>query len=154
MQCHLYVENEMPDDEIRELINHLQQCNHCRDKVAGFQAESQAISLGLAVATDTPDLEPVLSSRLKRLNKFAGKKPGMKLGGWRMIGAAAVVAAVCLTILIWLQPRGLSPSIGETEIVVCSAQVGGNQADSYIYQAKDPDTQYIWFEKKEALKNE
>ena len=154
LQCQYYVENEMADDERIEVQHHLQQCPGCRERINRLQIEYEAIRQGLAIPTNVPDLESTITNLLHTEKRGAGKKATISLHKWRIGAAAALVAAVCLALLIWLQPRALRPLEGETEILVCSARVEGNQADSYIYHSEDPDTQYIWFEKKEVLKNE
>ena len=154
LQCQYYVENEMSDNEKRKVQHHLQQCPGCGERIKYLQAESGAILKGLAVPASGPDLESTITNRLKTDKKTTGQRGDVKLDKWWITTAATLVAAVCLALLIWLQPWASPPIKGETDILVCSAQVGGNPAESFIYQSEDPDTQYIWFEKKEVFKNE
>lgn len=154
MQCHLYIEEEMTGDEIRLVQNHLQQCTPCREKLARLQVERRTIKQSLTFTEDTPDLEAAISTRLKADRETRGRQNRLRFPMWPIAAAAVLVAAVSFTFLVWLQPDRPQPSAEEKEILVCSAQVGGIQAESYIYHTNDPNTQYIWFEKKEVSDNE
>jgi hypothetical protein len=41
-----------------------------------------------------------------------------------------------------------NPGAGEKQVILCSAQVDGQEVRSHIYESTGPDIQFIWLEKE------
>jgi anti-sigma factor RsiW len=137
----MYLDNELEPVEQRNVASHLEQCEKCREQVRLMAAENTRLSQTFEPGDKGPDL---VSAVLERLTVPQGRKSRR----WIWATAASLFMASFLFYFLWFNK--IPTAAGETQVLICNARIEGRDVQSHIYNAEDPDTKYIWFEKNES----
>ncbi len=133
----MFLDNELVPEERKRVETHLETCTLCRELVRQREAENTQIK-EIFKTTPTPALVPAVMKRLGT--------PGLLNYRWVLATAASILLVVFLFIFLFLiSPT--TPEASEKHVVLCSAQVDGQEVQSHIYESKGPDIQFIWLEK-------
>jgi anti-sigma factor RsiW len=105
-----YLDDELADEERRELELHLLGCPTCRAHVDGERAELDLIRRAL-VAPPAPDL---LKARLDRAldgeDREAARVTRRRWAQWALPGAAMLAAAAALALFVFVRPPQAEPT--------------------------------------------
>jgi hypothetical protein len=104
-----------------------------------MEEENTRLSHTFETGEKSPDLVPAIMERLTILK-------GRKSRRWIWAAAASLIVAAFLSYFLWF--NNIPAAAGETQVLICNARIEGQDVQSHIYNAEDPDTRYIWFEKK------
>jgi anti-sigma factor RsiW len=134
----MFLDDELTPGERKRVETHLETCTLCRELVQQREAENTQIKK-IFITTPTPDLVPAVMKKLR--------VPGLMTYRWLLATAASILLVGFLLILLFLiTPTNSRAS--EKQVILCSAQVDGQEVQSHIYESTGPDIQFIWLEKK------
>lgn len=134
----MFLDNELAPGERKRVEMHLETCTLCRELVRQREAENTQIKK-MFKTTLTPDLVPAVMKKLRT--------PGLLNYRWVLATAASILLVGFLFIFLFLiLPTNSRAS--EKQVILCSAQVDGQEVQSHIYKSTKPDIQFIWLEKK------
>lgn len=134
----MFLDDELTPGERKRVETHLETCTLCRELVRQQEVENTQIK-EIFKSTPTPDLVPAVMKKLGA--------PGRLNYRWVLATAASILLAGFLFIFLFLiTPTNSRAS--EKQVILCSAQVDGQEVQSHIYQSKEPDIQFIWLEKE------
>jgi predicted anti-sigma-YlaC factor YlaD len=134
----MFLDDELTPGERKRVEAHLGACTLCRELVRQREAENTQIKK-IFKTTPAPDLVPAVMEKLGT--------PGLLHYRWIWATAASILVVVFLFIFLFLITP-TNPQTGEKYVVLCSAQVDGQEVQSHIYESTKPDIQFIWLEKK------
>jgi predicted anti-sigma-YlaC factor YlaD len=140
----MFLDDELTPGERKRIETHLETCTLCRELVRQQEAENTQIK-EIFKSTPTPDLVPAVMKKLGT--------PGLLYNRWVLATAASILLAGFLFIFLFLVTP-TNPEAGEKQVILCSAQVDGQEVQSHIYESTGPDIQFIWLEKKNEKKEE
>lgn len=140
----MFLDDELAPGERKKVETHLGTCTLCRELVRQREAENTQIR-EIFKTTPTPDLVPAVMEKLGT--------PG-PLNYRRVLAtAASILLAGFLFIFLFLVTPTNSGTV-EKQVILCSAQVDGQEVQSHIYESTGPDIRFIWLEKKNEKKEE
>ncbi|MGD2085670.1 MAG: zf-HC2 domain-containing protein [Candidatus Aminicenantes bacterium] len=138
----MFLDDELAPGERKRVETHLETCTLCRELVRQREAENAQIK-EIFKTTPTPDLVPAVMEKLGT--------PGLLNYRWILATAASILLVGFLFIFFFLITP-TNPQASEKQVILCSAQVDGQEVQSHIYQSTGPDIQFIWLEKKNEKK--
>ena len=159
----MFLDNELEPEEKTEIITHLDTCAHCRELLQQLEQENHGLKeiFGISTAAEPPDLALSVMKKIEPLDvhedhpRQRRSNPGTLFHSRWLWASAASILLAAFMILYFLFLGTRSPldtadtdNTTETNIVLCSARVGGQDVQSHIYQPKDTDLQFIWLEKE------
>lgn len=134
----MFLDDELVPAERKRVEIHLETCTLCRELVRKREAESIQIK-EIFKTTPSPDLVPAVMKKLET--------PARLNYRWVLATAASILLAGFLFIFLFLITP-TTPEASEKQVILCSAQVDGQEVQSHIYESTEPDIQFIWLEKK------
>ncbi len=134
----MFLDDELTPGERKRIETHLETCTLCRELARQQEVENTQIK-EIFKSTPTPDLVPAVMKKLGT--------PGLLYNRWVLATAASILLAGFLFIFLFLVTPTNSRT-NEKQVILCSAQVDGQEVQSHIYESKEPDIQFIWLEKK------
>jgi len=134
----MFLDDELTPGERERVESHLETCTLCRELARQLEAENTQIRK-IFKTTPAPDLVPAVMEKLGT--------PGLWNYRWMLATAASVLLVVFLFIFLFLITP-TNPEAAEKQVVLCSAQVDGQEVQSHIYESTKPDIRFIWLEKK------
>ena len=134
----MFLDDELIPAERKRVETHLETCTLCRELVQQGEAENTQIRK-IFKTPPTPDLAPAVMKKLGT--------PGLLKYRWVLATAASILLVGFLFIFLFLITP-ITPEASEKHVVLCSAQVEGQEVQSHIYESTEPDIQFIWLEKK------
>jgi len=140
----MFLDDELAPVERKRVETHLETCALCRELLRQQEAENTQIK-ELFKSTPTPDLVPAVMEKLPT--------PVLLKYRWLLATAASILLAGLLFIFLFLITPTNTGS-GEKQVILCSAQVDGQEVQRHIYESTGPDIQFIWLEKKNEKKEE
>ncbi len=140
----MFLDDELTPGERERVETHLGTCTLCRELVRQREAENTQIK-EIFKTTPAPDLVPAVMEKLGT--------PRLLNYRWVLAAAASILLVVFLFIFLFLITP-TNPEASEKHVVLCSAQVDGQEVQSHIYVSTKPEIQFIWLEKKNEKKEE
>jgi predicted anti-sigma-YlaC factor YlaD len=134
----MFLDDESTPGERKRVETHMETCTLCRELVRQREAENTQIK-EIFKTSPAPDLVPAVMKKLGT--------PGGLNYRWVLATAASILLAGFLFIFLFLVTP-TTPEAGEKQVILCSAQVDGQEVQSHIYKSTGPDIQFIWLEKK------
>jgi anti-sigma factor RsiW len=134
----MFLDDESAPGERKRVEKHLETCTRCRELLRQREAENTRIK-EIFKSTPTPDLVPAVMDKLGT--------PGL-LNYRRVLATAASILLVGLLFIFLFLITPTNPEASEKQVILCSAQVDGQEVQSHIYESTGPDIQFIWLEKE------
>jgi anti-sigma factor RsiW len=156
----MFVDDEAAPDQRREIEMHLDTCPACRKIIRALEAENEQLRKAFAWNHPTPDLIPAIMGKRdsaaspseiqKAIVAKSGKSDWRQVFQWGLATAASfLVIGFLFLFLLSPHPAPPDPETSEKKVMLCSASVAGNEAESHIYEERNQDTQFIWLEKEQ-----
>jgi hypothetical protein len=134
----MFLDDELAPGERKGVEMHLETCTLCRELVRQQEAENKQIKK-IFKTTPIPDLAPAVMKKLGT--------PVLLNYRWVLATAASILLVGFLFILLFLITP-TNPEAIEKQVILCSAQVDGQEVQSHIYESTKPDILFIWLEKE------
>ena len=134
----MFLDDELTPGERKRVETHLETCTLCRELLRQREAENTQIK-EIFKTTPAPDLLPAVMEKLGT--------PGRLNYRWVLATAASILLVAFLFIFLFLITP-TNPETSEKQVILCSAQVDGQEVQSHIYESTEPDIQFIWLEKE------
>jgi predicted anti-sigma-YlaC factor YlaD len=152
----MFLDDELAPGERKKAEIHLETCTLCRELVRQREAENTQIK-EIFKTTHTPDLVPTVMEKLKTPGLSSSYQRDQRHQRSRLINllnyrwvlatAASILLVGFLFIFLFLMTPTKSGT-SEKQVILCSAQVEGQEVQSHIYESTEPDIQFIWLEKE------
>jgi anti-sigma factor RsiW len=152
----MFLDDELAPGERKRVETHLETCTFCRELVRQREAENTQIK-EIFKTTLTPDLVPAVMKKLGTPGLSPGYQRDQRHQWSRLINqlnyrrvlatAASILLVGFLFIFLFLMTPTKSQT-SEKQVILCSAQVDGQEVQSHIYESTEPDIQFIWLEKE------
>lgn len=134
----MFLDDELTPGERKRVETHLETCTLCRELVRQQEAENTQIKK-IFKTTPIPDLAPAVMKKLGN--------PVLLNYRW-MLATAASILLVCIMFIFLFLITPTNPEASEKQVILCFAQVDGQEVQSHIYESTKPDIQFIWLEKE------
>ena len=142
----LFLDGELSGEKKEKLTKHLSECPQCQRILAQMKKENSELNAAFAVKDGFPDISAGVLAGIDSLPPEVVAAKRSRLSWLKWAGAAAASLAAVLLAFHMLKPRpDFSPEV--QDVLVTFAYIEGKEAVSYIFNASDPDTTFIWLEK-------
>lgn len=151
----MFLDDELTPGQRKQMESHLETCTGCRESVRKQEEENARIK-EVFKPIPSPDLVPAVMEKLdspgfsgshhreqRRQRSTSKNRSNYR---WMLVTAASILLVVFLFLWLFLTTYNKSENI-ETQVILCSAEVEGQEVISHIFKSKKPDVQFIWLEK-------